>query len=162
MTPRTLDLLDGLEAGESSELVALAERLRCASGDVLFRLGDEADRLFVVESGCVSLTLPMQVDARSREVLIEERLPGQTVGWSGIVAPHRFTLTATAAVDSDLLAFPRERLLRHFAARPEIGYRVMNTVAAVVSQRLHVLQAMWAREMQRSLQARRHVEAVGS
>jgi CRP-like cAMP-binding protein len=143
------ELLDGLTAEESAAIRALGTPVALAAGEVLFRLGSEADRLFVVERGRVALSLPMHVGRRQEEVLVEERLPGQAVGWSALVPPHRFTLTATAQLETEVLALPRQALLDHFAARPQVGYVVTRNVAAVTGQRLQVFQTMWVREMQR-------------
>jgi CRP-like cAMP-binding protein len=148
------ELLDGLTAEESAEIRALGGRVSLAAGEKLFRLGSEADRLFVVERGRIALSLPMHVGGDEEEVLVEERLPGQAVGWSALVPPHRFTLTATAQLETEVLALPREALLAHFAARPAVGYVVMRNVAAITGQRLHVFQAMWLREMQRVVKLR--------
>ena len=73
------------------------------------------------------------------------------VGWSGLVPPHRYTLNASAPLVTELLALPRAALLAHFAACPAVGYVVCRNLAGIVGQRLQVLQAMWLREMQRSL-----------
>lgn len=148
------ELLDGLTADESAEIKALGARLSLAAGDTLFRLGSEADRLFVVERGRVALSLPMHVGRNEEEVLVEERLPGQAVGWSALVPPHRFTLTATAQLETEVLALPREALLAHFAAHPRVGYVVTRNVAAVTGQRLQLFQTMWLREMQRVVHLR--------
>ena len=43
---------------------------------------------------------------REEDVLIEEREAGQTLGWSALIPPHRFTLKATAPLDTDVLALP--------------------------------------------------------
>lgn len=154
MANGTSELLDGLTAGESAEVRALGAPVRLAAGDTLFRLGSEADRLFMVERGRVALSLPMHVGGDVEEVLVEERLPGQVVGWSALVPPHRFTLTATAQLETEVVALPREALLAHFAARPAVGYVVTRNVAAVTGQRLQVFQTMWLREMQRVVQLR--------
>ena len=151
MTSDASELLSGLSAEEAAEVKALGSSVRLAAGDVLFRLGSEADRLFVVERGRIALSLPMRVGGHEEDVLVEERLPGQAVGWSALVPPHRFTLTAVAQLDTEVLALPRNALLAHFAARPAVGYAVTRNVAAVTGQRLQVFQTMWVREMQRSV-----------
>jgi CRP-like cAMP-binding protein len=154
MANETSELLDGLAADEAVEVRALGTRLHLAAGDTLFRLGSGAERLFIVERGRVALTVPMRVGRQEEEILIEERLPGQVLGWSALVPPHRFTLSATAQLDSELLALPRAALLEHFSRRPAVGYVVARNVAAVTGQRLQVFQAMWLREMQRMVQLR--------
>lgn len=146
---RPPDVLVGLPEDEVARVLALGSRRRLSSGEVLFDLGGAADNLFVVESGCLALTLPMKLRGRDQDVLIEETTPGQALGWSALVPPHRFTLRAAAAIDSEVLALPRSALVDHFAAHPAVGYAVSRNVAAVVGQRLQVFQTMWLREMQR-------------
>lgn len=143
------DLLRDLPARDAESVLALACHIRLSSGEPLFRLGAEADRLFLVERGRVALTLPLHVYDREEDLLVEERETGQTLGWSALIPPHRFTLAATALVETDVLVFMRDALLDHLAAHPEVGYHVARNVAAIVGQRLQVVQAMWLREMQR-------------
>ena len=154
MTNFHADLLDGLAEGEAERILALGSRIALSAGQALFDLGDPADSLFVVESGRVALTLPLRLPDGQRDVLVEERSPGQALGWSALVPPHRFTLKAAAAIDAEVLALPRAALFEHFAAHPEVGYVVTRNVSAVVGQRLQVLQTMWLREMQRVVEIR--------
>jgi CRP-like cAMP-binding protein len=151
--PQT-ELFRGLTEAEAGALSALGTETRVAAGETLFRLGDEADRMFFVLRGRITLTLPMMIRGSEEDVLVEERAAGETLGWSGLIPPHRFTLNATAAVDSTLLVFPRAALLRHFAVHPDIAYTVVRNVGSVIGHRLQVFQTMWIREMQRSVEAR--------
>jgi CRP-like cAMP-binding protein len=144
-----MELLKGLEPGDAAALVALGTRLTLPAGSVLFTLGADAESAYAIESGRVSLTLPMQVGGREQDVLVEERTAGETVGWSALVPPHRFTLTAKTLIDSEVIAFSRVALLEHFASRPEVGLVVTRNLSAIMGQRLQVLQAMWLREIQR-------------
>lgn len=161
MVVEQAELLRGLSREEADGVRALGSHIRVPSGGELFSLGAPADNLFVVERGRIALTLPMRVSQQDEDVLIEERSPGQAFGWSALIPPHRFTLKATAPLDSEVLAIPRAALLRHFEARPEIGYIVTQNVAEIMGQRLQVFQAMWLREMQRVIEFRTpHVTRV--
>jgi CRP-like cAMP-binding protein len=145
------DIFDGLAADDASAVMALGFSTRLQTGSVLFDLGSPADHLYVVERGRINLTLPMEVAGRHQDVLVEERLPGQMLGWSALVPPHRFTLKAIAPLESELITYSGIRLLEHFASKPAVGLQVMRNVAAVVGQRLQVVQAMWLREVQRAV-----------
>ncbi len=149
------DLLKSIPAAAADAVLALGRTLTLASGAVLFELGADADHLYVIIRGRVNLTLPMQVYGREQDILVEERVAGQTLGWSALIPPHRFTLKATAQIDTELLAFRRAELLGHLDAHPEVGYAVVGNVAATVGQRLQVFQAMWLREMKRVLELSR-------
>jgi CRP/FNR family transcriptional regulator, cyclic AMP receptor protein len=152
MTGTPPDLLKSLPADTAQALLALARRLAVPAGAVLFPLGANAEHLFVIERGRINLTLPMEVYGREEDILVEERSAGQTLGWSALIPPHRFTLKATAQIDTDLIAFHRGTLQDYLAAHPEVGYQVITNLAATVGQRLQVFQAMWLREMKRGLE----------
>ncbi len=149
------ELLNGLSSVEAKQILALGTRLIVPSGTSLFRLGEPADRLFLTERGRIRLTLPMQVRGREEDVFVEERSPGQAVGWSALIPPYRFTLTATAALqEAGVIALPREALLGYFAANPAAGYKIALNLAIVMGHRLQLFQTMWVREMQRTLEVR--------
>lgn len=150
------ELLEGVHSRDAAEILALAAPISLAAGAMLFRLGAEAHSLYLIDAGRIVLTMPMRVGGAEEDVLIDERQPGQTLGWSTLIPPHRFTLDASAPVASVLLAFPRERLLRYFDRRPEVGYVVSRNLAAVVGHRLQVFQAMWLRQMQHIVKAAAH------
>lgn len=149
MATAPADVLVGVAEEDAARVLALGNRITLSAGQVLFNLGDPAESLFVVERGRLALTLPMTVRHMEQDVLIEERSPGQTLGWSALVSPHRFTLKAAAAVDTEVLALPRAALFDHFAAHPAVGYAVTRNLSAVVGQRLQIMQTMWLREVQR-------------
>lgn len=136
---------------EVARLLAVARAQQCRTGECLFLLGDHADRLFVVLAGKVELTFPLSFGGVVRDVPVESKTPGSALGWSSLVKPHRFTLSARAAETSELAAFLRQDLLRVFEAEPHIGYVVMRHIAEVVGRRLLQVEALWARELQRAL-----------
>jgi CRP/FNR family transcriptional regulator, nitrogen oxide reductase regulator len=154
MSGSQAELLTGLSPAQSAQVMALATSIRVPSGSTLFELGAAATHLFVVEHGRISLTLPMHVCKREQDVLIEERVPGQAIGWSALIPPHRFTLKATALLDSEVLSIPRDSLAAYFETHPDIGYVVTRNAAEMMGQRLQVFQAMWLREMQRVVELR--------
>jgi CRP-like cAMP-binding protein len=148
------DLLRGLAPEDAEQALGLGVRMTVSSGAALFRLGDEADRIYLIARGQLRLTMPMQVRGCEQDVLVEERVPGQTVGWSALIPPYRFTLTATAPIETEVVSFSREALQHHFLAYPEIGCAVFLNLAAVVGQRLQLFQTMWLREMERMVELR--------
>jgi len=148
------DLLHGLTPAEAERLLALGQRLGMGPGATLFRLGDAADSIYLVARGRLRLTLPMQVRNQEEDVLVEERSSGQTVGWSALIPPYRFTLTARAAVVTEVIVFGRETLNNFFEENPRIGYTVSLNLSCVIGQRLQLFQAMWLREIQRMVERR--------
>jgi CRP-like cAMP-binding protein len=149
-----LELLEGVSPDDAGRIVALGNRMTLTGGTQLFHMGEPADHLYLVTSGRIKLTLPMQIRGEERDVMVEERCPGQAVGWSALTPPFHFTLTATAMVQSEVLMISRDALRRHFEACPAVGYAVSLNLAAVIGQRLQLFQAMWLREMERMVELR--------
>jgi CRP/FNR family cyclic AMP-dependent transcriptional regulator len=149
-----MDLLQGLDDAEAGRVLALGKRMTVESGGVLFRLGESAESVYLIGRGRIRLTLPMQVRDREENVLVEEQGTGQTVGWSALTPPYRFTLTATAPLDTELVELGREALNAYFSAHPETGRAVAFNLASVIGQRLQIFQAMWLREVQRMVEQR--------
>jgi CRP-like cAMP-binding protein len=148
------DLLQGLDQSEAERVLALGKRMVLTTGAELFHLGDSADSIYLVARGRIRLTLPMQVRNREEDVLVEERSSGQTVGWSALIPPYRFTLTALAPLETEVVALSRDALDNYFASHPATGYAVSLNLASVIGQRLQLFQAMWLREVQRMVELR--------
>lgn len=148
------ELLKGLSPEQTEQVLALGSRITVPCGGTLFRLGDPADCLYLTERGRIRLTLPMQVRGREEEILVEENTPGETVGWSSMIPPYRFTLTATAPMDTEVIALPRVALQSCFESSPALGLKIVTNLAVVVGHRLQLVQAMWLREMQRTVELR--------
>ena len=147
------ELLNGLSPAEAEQILELGTRLIVPSGTLLFRLGDPADRLFLTERGRIRLTLPMHLRGKEEDVLVEERSPGQTVGWSALIPPYRFTLSAAASLDTEVIALPQKALREYMAAQPAVGCKIALNLAVVIGHRLQLFQTMWLREMERTVQA---------
>ena len=150
-TLRRAAIFAELQDAEAARLLAVARPQRCQKGERLFLLGDHADRLYVVMTGSMELTFPLSFGGVVRDVPVESKTPGTALGWSALVKPHRFTLSARAAETSELAAFLRQDLFQVFEADPRTGYLVTRHIAEVVGRRLLQVEALWARELQRAV-----------
>jgi CRP-like cAMP-binding protein len=144
-------LLAGLSAADAEVILSLGTSRTLVPGAVLFRLGDAADAVYLIERGRIALSMPMHLGGRPQDVVVEEHDAGHTIGWSALIPPHRFTLTATAPLATTVLAIRRAVLTDFCAAQPRLGYALALNIAAVIGQRLQVVQTMWLREMQRTV-----------
>ena len=147
-------LLDGLSPEETDAVLAVGTPMTVPSGGSLFRLGDSADHIFLIERGRIRLSFPMVVRGKEENVFFEEMTPGDTVGWSAMVPPYRFTLSASAPLETAAIALPRGELNAVCARLPEVGRKLGMNLVKLVGQRLQLVQAMWMREMQRAVEQR--------
>lgn len=150
------ELFEGFSDENLRRLLAIAGSRMLQAGEHLFLLGDEASHFFVLVKGKVDLCLPMRLRGSVKDVTVESVGAGQALGWSALVKPHRFTLSARATEPSEVAAFARRDLLTLFDAEPSIGYAFFTKVSEVVGVRLHTVQALWVRELQRVLETETH------
>ena len=148
---RESNVFEGLDEDQVARITAVGRPRGLLAGERLFILGDGADRLYMVAKGSVDLCFPFSFRGVVKDVCVETLGAGGAFGWSALVRPYRFTLSARAAVDSEVAAFPRGDLLEVFEGDPRTGYVFMKRIAEVVGNRLHKMQALWARELQRAV-----------
>lgn len=140
---RETKLTQGLLDSDVLALAEIGEALTFGDGEVIVREGDDADRLMIVETGNVDLTLEMAVRSGKRDVRIEELHPGDTLGWSSMIAPFTSTGTARAHDRVSLIAFSRTDIQALIEARPALGATLMTNIATVIGQRMRITQKMW-------------------
>ncbi len=107
--------------------------------------------MFVVLDGSVEICMPLSIQGSIREIAIATEGEGATLGWSAFVKPYRFRLSARAAAPTSVASFERSALLRLIKENPALGCVVLERIAEIISQRLLTLQALWARELQRTI-----------
>lgn len=147
------DLFQGLSPEGTRQLSAIGRSRSVAAGDYLFLLGDSAECLYLVTEGTVELCLPMTLGGIVKDIPVESATAGKALGWSALVKPYRFTLSARAAGPVQVIGFPRSELQKLFDAAPDVGHRFLANLSELVGVRLLTFQALWVRELQRTLLA---------
>ncbi len=101
------------------------------AGEVLFRLGDYADHLYVVISGSVSV---VELDAVIGA--------GEIVGEIGVFSEaHRRMATAVCLENCELIRLPRERAFELSCRKPTIGLAMTQIIAERLSQNAEQVRA---------------------
>ena len=91
-------------------------------GDILFREGDQGDRLYVIGEGKIKLGLT-SVDGR--ENLLAVLGPGEMFGELSLFDPGPRTATATAIAETQLIALGHEDLDSFLLGRPAVAANLL-------------------------------------
>lgn len=150
---RQAELFEELGEDGIGRLATISRIRTLAAGDYLFLLGDQADYLYIVVKGKVDLCFPLVLGGVVKDIPVESAGDGKTLGWSALVKPYRFTLSARATEATEVVGLPRAELLQVLEAAPAVGYRLLTKLAELVGFRLLTFQALWARELQHTLLA---------
>lgn len=135
------ELLRGFSPIEIERFEDLATIITAEAGDEIFKSGEHAQHLFVALDGEVELRMNVPewwgIDTPHRKVSTAKA--GQILGWSALVEPYVYSLTAVCATDATLARFEGSQLLDLCIRDPRIGHRLLGQVLKVVSSRFHTL-----------------------
>jgi CRP-like cAMP-binding protein len=122
-----------LSAENVARLQGLAHPVRFPSGSRIFDEGRKADRFWVIRTGRVALDL--HVPGRAAAV-VETLVPGDLLGWSWLIAPHRTHFGARAETEVTADEFDAGTVRVLCQEDPLLGREVAMAVASVVATRL--------------------------
>jgi hypothetical protein len=126
---RKIDFLDGLEEGELRSIAPFLEEEDVAAGVMICKEGEQADRLYVLDQGKVSIH-----SKKGRQYEIDA--PGKVVGWSFLMPPFLYTATATTITPSRLLVLKSPDFYFLIHKEPKMGMKVISNLAKVIASRL--------------------------
>ena len=120
---RRAALFTALDDASAATLRASMTAVKVAKGKILFKEGDIGDRLFVVVEG--KLKLGTSSDD-GRENLLSILGPGDMFGELSLFDPGPRTATATAVVDSRLLALANDQVISWVTAHPQVSLQLLS------------------------------------
>jgi CRP-like cAMP-binding protein len=118
-------------------------RVEFSPGETVFREGGLADRFFLVRQGAVRLSVEV---AGRGQVDVETLGADAALGWSWLMPPYRWHLTATALTRTSALAIDATTLRALMAADPVLGYELMRRFAAIIYDRLRATRERFVRQ----------------
>jgi CRP/FNR family transcriptional regulator, cyclic AMP receptor protein len=126
-------LFSGLAPAQIDFVTGCARNVAFAPGEFLFREGDPADTMYLVRRGHVSIDVHQPGHG---PITIETVADGDTVGWSWIVAPYRWTFDARALDAVGSIALDAACLRDKTLQDPSFGVALLSLVAAELLRRL--------------------------
>ncbi len=126
---------------DSTHLAKVADFCRGVSfnrGTVIFKEGEEADEFYLLTNGRVVLEMDIRPVAE-RPVIptaVEVVTEDEVFGWSALVEPYTYTLSARCVTHCSALAIRGDVFRRTMDYNPALGYRVMRQLARIVALRL--------------------------
>jgi CRP/FNR family transcriptional regulator, cyclic AMP receptor protein len=102
-------------------------------GQILFQLGENADKFYVVRHGRITIQMPAILGPNLE---IQTLGKDQVLGWSWLISPYKWNFQAKAEEDSVLLQFDGVAILRQCEQDPKFGYALLKKFAGLMSIRL--------------------------
>lgn len=131
-------IFEGLTDDELDRITALCREEVYEAGATIFEEDGAADYLYLLEEGKVALEMELELRpyASPKQTTIEVATEGEVFGWSALVKPHTWTLSAKCMERARVIVIRGCDLLDLFESEPHIGHRMTEMVAQIVALRL--------------------------
>jgi CRP-like cAMP-binding protein len=103
------------------------------AGTEILREGEPTQDLGIVRTGRVALRLRVPERGPTTILTVE---PGDIIGWSAVVPPHRATSTIVALLPTELLLIDGAALRAELAADPKLAAQVYLSLLEALAHRL--------------------------
>ncbi len=151
---KTVGVFSGLDENEIAQIEPIcSEReyhhnARIFHGGHVIGGGDDARHLSILEEGRVDLRFDLPMRESDEETTVATVKPGQCFGWSSLVPPYRYTLSAYCTSDQcKVLELKRDELVEIFELDHKIGYVVMGNLSRIIARRFFILQDEYAKQL---------------
>jgi len=143
----SLDFLEDVEVFkglDDHQLVAVqgcCQEAEYSREDKIFGVKQTPTSLWAVMDGKVDLRQEQPGSKSSQGDTISTLSEAMTFGWSGLVPPFEYRLSAYCATRScKVIKVDTQRLTKLFEQDSKLGYMVMSKIVAVVGTRFHQLR----------------------
>ncbi len=109
---------------------------------VIFRAGDEANYLYVLKEGRVDLVaeVPSMSKQAATNIVVDIVTTGGFFGWSALVEPHFYTMSAVCKEPSRAVVISGIELMGLFEKDHHINYKVFQSLSYIVGTRLRNME----------------------
>lgn len=137
-TLKNTEFFGGVETTHLEKLANLCRGSSYKEGEIIFNEGDEAKEIYVLVDGRVALEMEIRpVPSRpSIPTAVEVVTEGETIGWSALVEPYVYTLSARCITHCRVLAINGDMLRKVMADDVALGYELMRRLTKIISSRL--------------------------
>jgi CRP-like cAMP-binding protein len=135
---KNFGFFEGFSDEELKKFADMATEESYRAGVQVWKKGDPAKRLLLLEEGKVLMTLDIEVGLHRppMQVTVDIVTKGEGMGWSTVVEPYLYTRAARCIDDSQVIAFDAAKLREILNEDKALGYKFMQAIAKVMRNRL--------------------------
>ena len=147
-----IQLFAQLDEDERGVLGQAMNERALGSGEVLFRVGDPGDSMFIVTSGAVELFVK---DTAGQKIVLHTATPGDFFGELSLLDGGSRTASAVGVEPSNLLVLDREDLLQLFRKRPDAALDMLAAMSRMTRKANALLRERVARNVNEEISEER-------
>ena len=132
------ELFGGLSTSYLEKVSTLCRSESYRQNVMIFKEGDEATELYMLTDGRVALEIDIRpvADRPAIPTALEVCTKGEPIGWSALIAPHIYTMSARCITNCTVLALKGDLFRKVMDDDVGLGYELMKRLSQVISLRL--------------------------
>ena len=131
MILKEIELFEGVDFEVLNEIADICSENSYSKDTVLFEKDEQAKCLYILLEGTVYLVIK-----NGGSITYNLSEPGDVFGWSSMLENGKYTASGICATDLKVAKIEKDKLNRIFQNRPEVGFKVLQRLAGVISRRL--------------------------
>ncbi len=135
-------IFKGLKKNEINEIAEIYRKIEYLDGAQILKAGADATTLFIVSTGEVKLKFTIALINEPIDLTIDIMKKGDFFGWSSFAEPYKYTASAYAVGDTELIQFRADEMKKLCEASDHIGHILMNNITTIVSERFYRLEGL--------------------
>jgi CRP-like cAMP-binding protein len=143
---RSFEIFSALSEAQFEDVMASAAHRHVQAGEAVFEQGADAKSFFVLVSGRLRVT---QVTAEGQQIIVRIVVPGDLFGIAKALQRTDYPGTATALLESTLLAWPTARWSSFMGAYPSMAVGAMQTMGDRLQEAHSRLRELATEEVER-------------
>jgi NADP-reducing hydrogenase subunit HndB len=139
----SVGIFKGLDENQLTAVRGCCQAEQHKSGSKLFGEGEPASNLYIVKTGQVDLRFDLPGRPTSEKNTISSILESKAFGWSSLVSPYKYSLSAYCTTPScEVVKIDRQRLFKLFEEDHRLGYLVLSNMTRVIGKRFQKLEKL--------------------
>jgi CRP-like cAMP-binding protein len=131
MILKEIELFEGVDFEVLNEIAGICFEDSYSKDTVLFEKDKQAKCLYILLEGTVYLVIK-----NGGSITYNLSEPGDVFGWSSMLENGKYTASGICATDLKVVKIEKDKLNRIFQNHPEVGFKVLQRLAGVISRRL--------------------------
>ena len=138
---KDVNSFQGLTEEQLQQLQAGCSHVEFQQGERVFGEGETAEHVWVLKQGSVDLRFELPGRQTSEENTISTASADETLGYSSLVPPYKYKLSAYCTSRTcDMVRIEKNFLLNLFDKDPGLGFKIVSNLAGVASSHFNQLQ----------------------
>lgn len=128
----------GFQEEQLYKLSVLASEENFSAGTHMYKYGDIAKSLYLIKEGKIVLYIDnyMGPNKPPMQVTVDMISSGEAMGWSAVVEPYLYTLSALCIDDAKTIVFNAVGLRKLMDEDSAAGFKIMRAVSKTIANRL--------------------------